>query len=155
MTTIVGIDPGLVHTGAVLLRFEGDNLTIEDRAFPGKKAEDVAQWVYDSVDKDAHVFIEAYRPRGNTFGTDPEMRDLMQDFRRWLPGAKVIDNTGVKQVISRQLMEVFGVWKFTTATHHQDLRSAARIGLYGAVKDERLNALLYRYLIGQLLPETE
>jgi hypothetical protein len=40
-------------------------------------------------------------------------------------------------------MELLGVWKFHTVTNHQDLRSAARIALYGMVKSETLNKVLY------------
>lgn len=153
MTTIFGIDPGIVHTGVVVLRFNGDEYSMEDRVFLGKDAATPADWVYDEMDKDAHVFIESYRPRGNSFGTDGPMRDLLQEFRKELPGARIIDNTGVKNVITRELMQVFGVWDFQTPTHHQDLRSAARIALYGGVKDDTLNKLLYRYAVNQLFPE--
>jgi hypothetical protein len=39
-------------------------------------------------------------------------------------------------------MELLGVWKFKTPTHHQDLRSAARILLLGMFKDPQLNKLI-------------
>lgn len=39
-------------------------------------------------------------------------------------------------------MNLLGVWKFSTVTHHQDLRSAARIALFGMLKNEETNRLL-------------
>jgi hypothetical protein len=45
-------------------------------------------------------------------------------------------------VVRRQLMELVGVWSFTTSTHHQDLRSAARIALLGMLKHAVTNELL-------------
>jgi hypothetical protein len=51
-------------------------------------------------------------------------------------------NTGVKKVVRRQLMDLLGVWSFSTVTHHQDLRSAARIAIYGMLKHAVMNELL-------------
>jgi hypothetical protein len=59
-----------------------------------------------------------------------------------MPKATVVLNTGVKKIVKRPLMELLGVWSFATGTHHQDLRSAARIALYGMLKHEPLNRLL-------------
>jgi hypothetical protein len=49
---------------------------------------------------------------------------------------------GVKKVVKSPLMELLGVWDFRLKTHHQDLRSAARIALLGMLKDDHLNKLL-------------
>ena len=57
-------------------------------------------------------------------------------------GGKVLLNEGVKKVIRPELMKLLHVWLFSTKTHHQDLRAAARIGLFGMVKDEHLNRVL-------------
>lgn len=54
----------------------------------------------------------------------------------------VLLNEGVKKVIRPELMRLLEVWLFTTTTHHQDLRAAARIGLFGMVKDTYLNQVL-------------
>lgn len=151
-TTIIGVDPGLVHTGVVVMRFEDDNtLAVSSEAFAGGDVVAPVELVR-SYGRGAFVFIESYRRRGNAYSTDPEMEDLLANFRRELPGASVIDNTGVKNVITRELMSAIGVWKFQTRTHHQDLRSAARIALYGAVKDEVLNGVIYRYAMSKLMP---
>ena len=154
MTTILGIDPGIVHTGCVSLTFPGDgSLQVMAAAFPGTDTAGPATWVYAHADRDIHVYVESYRARGNNFGSATEMQKLLLEFRQAMPGARILDNTGVKKVVTRELMELFGVWKFSITTHHQDLRSAARIALYGALKDDNLNQLLYRYAIEQLFPE--
>ena len=59
-----------------------------------------------------------------------------QDLRRVMPDARFLPNMGIKRVITQDLMELLEVWSFTTATHHQDLRAAARIALLGMVKDD-------------------
>jgi hypothetical protein len=101
--------------------------------------------IKNAVFRNAHptrVFIEDYRSRGNVYNTDAKMREAVSKLRAAMPNATVLDNTGVKQVVHRELMELVGCWKFSTPTHHQDLRSAARIALYGMLKDQELNRLL-------------
>jgi hypothetical protein len=81
------------------------------------------------------------------------MVTLEQELKRALPKAKLIDNTGMKSVISPAMMKRIGVWSFGQSTHHQDLRSAGRIGLYGAVKEDDLNRVIYDFLsAGQVNP---
>ena len=69
------------------------------------------------------------------------MVSAVTEFRKEL-GGTVLQNMGVKKVVKSPLMELLGVWNFNTPTHHQDLRSAARIGLLGMLKDDILNKLL-------------
>lgn len=148
VTHVIGVDPGLVHTGVVQLLFHAPQkrLEVQHAAVPGLHRlehvpEDVADWAARVAEPAPRVFIEAYRPRSN-FGTDPKMRDLLAGLRRALPDARVLDNTGVKQVIVRPLMELLQLWRFPTRTHHQDVRSAARIALYGMAREPQLNRVL-------------
>jgi hypothetical protein len=59
-----------------------------------------------------------------------------------LRNAELVRNTGVKQVVPQELMQLLKVWTFSTATNHDDLRAAARIGLYGMAKVPALNHIL-------------
>lgn len=142
MTSVkfAGIDPGLVHTGLVSFELDPSRRLwrIFAEAIPGPDIEATKKLLAGWSGK---VFIEAYRPRSH-FGTDPAMTKAVNDMKAALPKAKVLNNTGVKQVVRQPLMELLGVWRFGISTHHQDLRSAARIGLYGALKDDELNAVL-------------
>ena len=144
VTHIVGIDPGLVHTGVVRLVFYPGvrSFMVEHEAIAGPDVEAAWQWIGQPyLLPMAEVFVEGYRPR-SAFNTDSRMTDAVNRFRREITGAKVLDNTGVKKIVTRELMEVFDVWKFSTVTNHQDLRSAARIALLGMLKDEQHNQLL-------------
>lgn len=139
MLHIVGVDPGIVHTGVVRMSFETTDqlIVVTHVALAGCIPVQVA-----NVCLDATVFVEDYRPRGNVYGTDAKMRDAVARLKQTMPKAKLLDNTGVKKVVTQDLMELLGVWKFSTPTHHQDLRSAARIALYGMLKDNNWNQLL-------------
>lgn len=141
VTHIYGVDPGLVHTGVVRMSFRPGlkTLEVESHLVPGLDAKAVADWI--NTHSGAVVFIEKYAPR-QSLDSDVRMVQGEQDLKRELPKAKLLRNTGIKSVVSQQLMEVMGVWSFSTPTHHQDLRSAARIALLGMLKEPRLNNML-------------
>jgi len=151
-TSIIGIDPGIVDTGLVRMSFYSklryvavDTLVVRDLR-QVDQLNHIPEWVNYSTKKSGRrdprfVFIEKYVPRPG-MGTNEKMTDLEKMLRDVLPTAKLVRNTGAKQVVTRELMELFGVWKFKQSTHHQDLRSAARIGLFGALKDPELNEII-------------
>lgn len=141
---VVGIDPGLVDTGVVRMVFHQAKQVVTVSHFVVDDADAVAVklWVQGNpYHLPANVFIEKYVPRMK-LNSDVRMVQLEQDLKRELKGARLLPNMGVKRVVPQQLMELIGVWKFPTTTHHQDLRSAARIALFGMMKDPELNAVL-------------
>ena len=146
MIEIVGIDPGLVHTGVVKMQFSVARKAIEvtHTAVDGPDPAAVEAWIGTPT----AVFIEGYRPRSN-LSTDQRMVTAVSKFREEL-GGTVLLNTGVKKVVRQPLMELLHVWSFPTVTHHQDLRSAARIGLLGMLKDDHLNHLLTQVVTAHL-----
>jgi hypothetical protein len=138
---VVGVDPGLVHTGVVSLLFKPDakEILVSDRVVLGPNAADVKAAV-PLCGPAPHIFIEGYRPRSH-YDSDQRMVSAVSEIRAATKGT-VLQNTGVKKVVKQPLMELLGCWKFSTVTHHQDLRSAARIALLGMLKDDLLNSLL-------------
>jgi len=140
-THVIGVDPGLVHTGVVSLLFlpHHKEVSVMHTLVQGLDAAAVAAWVQTrGADK---VYIEQYRPR-QSLSSDTRMVQAEQDLRREIPGARFLPNMGIKRVITEDLMRLLEVWKFTTSTHHQDLRSAARIALLGMVKNPDTNRAL-------------
>lgn len=156
--TITGVDPGLVHTGVVAITLDIgiSQWLVQERALPGVKDEDgtvqvdVAGTAQACLDFGSdYVFVEAYRPRSH-FDTDSRMQAGVREIRAAVPGAKVINNTGVKKVVGQSLLSLFGMWSFATSTNHQDLRSAARIGIYGALKNDELNTIMTQFVADAL-----
>lgn len=146
--TVIGVDPGLVHTGIVMLDFDVEKreLTVDHRVVDGLDPnmtrlciDDMTPMPLSTLD----IFIEWYRPRSG-FSVDERMVQANHTFRSTL-GGKLLRNTGVKKVVTQELMQLCHVWKFSTTTHHQDLRSAARIALLGMMLDTTLNEVLYTY----------
>lgn len=140
---VIGVDPGLVHTGVVSMEFDSiaGTVIVDHFAFTGLDAQGVAAWIKSAAGVHPKVYIERYRPRQH-LGADVRMVQGEQDLRAQLPGATFLPNMGIKRVVQQQLMEMLKVWHWTTTTHHQDLRSAARIALLGMLKDDVLNNLL-------------
>lgn len=140
---IIGIDPGLVHTGCVSMLFDpqSKDIIIEHEVIDGLDAVAIGKWA-DGQYPQLHSkrFIEGYRPRSN-LNSDARMVAGVRTIQSVTNG-KVLNNTGILQVVPTSVMLTLGVWKFSTPTHHQDLRSAARIGILGMLKDSKLNTLL-------------
>lgn len=145
-THVVGIDPGLVHTGLVRISFWPHTrlVIVNHEAIAGPDSVATEEWIYNGAlsvpDVKPVVWVEGYRPRSN-LNTDQRMVNAVKEFAS-IPGARVLLNYGVKKVVKQPLMELLGVWKFSTPTHHDDLRSAARIALLGMLKDKQHNSLL-------------
>ena len=140
-----GIDPGIVTTGVVTLSIDSDDryCQVFETALTQEELPNLRLWTPTE-----RIFIEAYEPRSN-FGHDTRMAELVKQIAD-KTGGTVISNKGVKKVIRKKLMEHLGLWNFQTQTHHQDLRSAAYIMLYGMVKDEVGNQLLTQIVMDHL-----
>ena len=94
---------------------------------------------------DTAVFVEEYKPRSH-FSQDNEMISGVSRLNKAIDKAKVISNTGVKKVVRRKVMGYFDLWNWPQVTHHQDLRSAAYILLYGMYKEQEFNQHIYNIL---------
>ena len=167
--TIVGIDPGLIHTGIVRLDVDLKQRTLT-RAIglvTGVRAESgafstaltaqetrraLASVLHEttSAAREPHVFVEGYRQRGNSNNENVYMMALITELRRALHSFRpaIIDNTGVKKIVPVPMLKKLELNRFSTASNHQDLLSAARIGIYGALKNPLLNGVLYEVLTG-------
>lgn len=151
--TIVGIDPGVVHTGIVVLTFHTDDgaFSVDTKVFTNVPAKEIADFVTGFAPHS--VFIEDYDPRSH-FNNDTHMIRAVGALQQELPKAVRIDNAGVKTLIRPALMQLLEVWKFQTPTNHDDLRSAARILLFGMFKDKKhgykeiLNTVVRAHLKG-------
>src|SRR5690606_23741111 len=88
VTTVVGIDPGLVHTGIVALSFYPGLKQVEVRSAviagdqPGEHVQGALEFLEDHVPDRDHVFVEDYRERGQSYSTSPKMRELMSELMR-------------------------------------------------------------------------
>ena len=147
--TVIGVDPGIVHTGLVFLDFNVEQrvLTVNHAVVDGLDASAarlvLEGWSGAKPVSTFDIFIEWYRPRSG-FSVDERMVQANSEFRSAL-GGKLLRNTGVKKIVTPELMKLLHVWSFSTTTHHQDLRSAARIAMLGMLLDDALNKVLFTF----------
>lgn len=147
MPTIAGIDPGLVHTGIVVIQFDNALFTkrVDHAVVDGCDPQRVKFELLRLASHRDNIFIENYRSRSN-FNTNVRMHEAVRAIRVALPRAQTIDNMGIKKIVTPALLDALGAWRFSTPTHHDDLRSAARIAVLGALKDDALNKELAIYV---------
>ena len=142
-----GIDPGLVCTGLVRLVLPPDETSerwwkVEHEAINGLDIPAISAWVDQ---RPGHpVFVEDYRAR-QSYNSDPEMIRGVDRIKMSVPNVTLINNSGSKKVIRPALLKLMSLYKFPT-THHQDLQAAARILIWGMLKNENYNELLATFV---------
>ena len=132
MQSFIGIDPGLVHTAGVAVQASHvfNSFTIHTKVVDGisdSALTEMAEWAKEKAVEG--VAIEGYRPRGHYQG-DSNMMQAIKHLQTQIPGSRQVPNMGVKKVITNDTLKLLRLWSFQPKTHHQDLRSAARIGLF-------------------------
>ena len=157
---IVGIDPGIVNTGIVIYMIYPvfRLISVAHTAIDGCDVQDIQtylkQYAMDGPLPWTYLFVEAYRPRSH-FDTDARMGAAVNDIKRMGTNIYALDNTGVKNVVSRALLELLDSWNFSTKSNHQDVRSAARIAILGMLKNETLNKLLAQIVFSKINGDSE
>lgn len=149
----LGVDPGIVHTAGVMLSISPTtkNVVTVPYVVDGIEPDELDKmitWVNSSRVLNG-VFIEKYRPRSN-FQHDMDMIAAVDYLNRGCKHSEVLDNTGVVKIIRPRLLQLLGLWDFPQRTHHQDLRSAARIMLLGMLKDPEINEMMY-HIVNDIL----
>lgn len=148
--TIVGIDPGVVHTGCVAITLTGRTVAVTYQVINGVDVKDVCAWL-DSLPAVDAVFIEDYNP-GNYGREDKRMSEALGRLKAALPPDNVVryvDNAGINTLVPFAVRQVFGVDKFPVSTHHNDLVSAGKIALLGMLQDKEDTGL--RQLVSRVV----
>ena len=146
---VFGIDPGIVHTGLVELNwgFHNRKLRVNARSVDGITEQSVIELqkrIEQRMWRKSNIIVEEYRPKSH-FSTDTKMVEGQAMLKLHLPSAKIINNSGVKSIVTKELLQLLDLYDWPT-THHNDLRSAARIALLAMLRDERANNRLAEFV---------
>ena len=146
---VFGIDPGIVHTGLVELNWDFHNrkLRVNARSVDGITEQSVIELqkrIEQRMWLKSNIIVEEYRPKSH-FSTDTKMVEGQAMLKLHLPSAKIINNSGVKSIVTKELLQLLDLYNWPT-THHNDLRSAARIALLAMLRDERANNRLAEFV---------
>ena len=136
---ILAIDPGSAKVagstnGIVLL----DNAKLVNHwVVPSAKVRDIRNWFEEVgrfLDVDV-VVIEKFEARDNDKSKDNSVLENVALFQVLFPESVLQRNAGYQSDIPNELLKRLGLWKFEKS-HHQDVRAAARLGLFYALRND-------------------
>ena len=136
---ILAIDPGSAKVagstnGIVLL----DNAKLVNHwVVPSARVQDIRNWFEEVgrfLDVDV-VVIEKFEARDNDKSKDNSVLENVALFQVLFPESVLQRNAGYQSDIPNELLKRLGLWKFEKS-HHQDVRAAARLGLFYALRND-------------------
>ena len=87
-----------------------------------------------SIESDV-VVIEKFEARDNDRSKDNTVLQTIAFIQTHYPDAILQRNAGYQSDIPNDLLKKLGLWKFEKS-HHQDVRAAARLGLFWAMRND-------------------
>lgn len=135
---ILAIDPSSNQkntstTGIVLL----DNAKLVDYWVVSYGISGFRKWMEDigeDIECDV-VVIEKFEARDNDKSKDNSVLQTIAYIQLHFPDAILQRNAGYQTDIPNELLKRLGLWKFEKS-HHQDVRAAARLGLFWAMRND-------------------
>lgn len=135
---ILAIDPSsnkikTSTTGIVLL----DNARLVDSWAISYGMKGFADWFHEvgsGLEVDT-VVVEEFRARDNDKSKDNSVVETIAYIQLCYPDAVLQFNAGYKSDIPDNLLKMLKLWKFQKS-HHQDIRAAARLGLFYALRND-------------------
>ena len=135
---ILSIDPSsnkinTSTTGIVLL----DNAKLIECWVVGYGMLNFKNW-FDEIGKKLEVdvvVIEKFEVRDNDNSKDNSVLETIAFIQLCYPNAILQRNAGYQSDIPNELLKLLGLWKFEKS-HHQDVRAAARLGLFYAMRND-------------------
>ncbi|WP_438831254.1 hypothetical protein [Streptococcus pluranimalium] len=135
---ILAIDPSsnkikTSTTGIVLL----DNARLVDSWAISYGIKGFSDWFHEigsSLEVDT-VVIEQFEARDNDKSKDNSVLETIAYIQLCYPDVILQRNAGYKSDIPDNLLKMLKLWKFQKS-HHQDIRAAARLGLFWAMRND-------------------
>lgn len=138
MTVILSIDPSSAkavksNTGIVLI----DNGKLINYWCLPYGVKGFRNWYEDEFYKIKcdKVIFEHFEARDNSKAKDNSVLDTIAEIQKLMPYAEPFRNAGYQTDIPNELLKALGLWKFGES-HHQDVRAAARLALFYAVRND-------------------
>ena len=133
---ILSIDPGSDKaeqstTGIVLL----DNAKLLDYWVVPNGAKGFRKWFEENLPGHDVAVIEKFEARDNGIAKDNTVLDVIATITMLLPNAILQRNAGYCSDVPNELLKALGLYKFKKS-HHQDVRAAARLGLFWAIRND-------------------
>ena len=135
---ILSIDPSSNRietstTGIVLL----DNAQLVDYWVVMFGAKNFLEWfknIGSTLEYDV-VVVEKYEARDNDYSRDNSVLETIAAIGLCYPNLILQRNAGYQSDIPNELLKALNLWKFEKS-HHNDVRAAARLGLFYAMRND-------------------
>ena len=135
---ILSIDPSSNRiesstTGIVLL----DNAILVDYWVVPFGAQNFKTWFKEigrTLEVDT-VVVEKFEARDNDYSRDNSVVETIEAIELCYPDLILQRNAGYQADIPNDLLKALGLWTFDKS-HHQDVRAAARLGLFWAIRND-------------------
>lgn len=135
---ILAIDPSsnkekTSTTGIVLL----DNARLVDYWVVTYGVKGFEEWM-EHIGQNIHcdvVVVEKFEARDNDQSKDNTVLQTIACIQKYYPKSVLQRNAGYQTDIPNALLKKLGLWKFDKS-HHQDVRAAARLGLFYAMRTD-------------------
>ncbi|MBX9101885.1 hypothetical protein [Streptococcus anginosus] len=135
---ILSIDPSSNRietstTGIVLL----DNAQLVDYWVVMFGAKNFLEWfknIGSTLEYDV-VVVEKYEARDNDYSRDNSVLETIAAIELCYPNLILQRNAGYQSDIPNELLKALNLWKFEKS-HHNDVRAAARLGLFYAMRND-------------------
>lgn len=135
---ILSIDPSSNRietstTGIILL----DNAKLVDYWVVPFGTKNFKRWFDETgklVDFD-QVVVEKYEARDNDYSRDNSVLETIAAIGLCYPNLILQRNAGYQSDIPNELLKALNLWKFEKS-HHNDVRAAARLGLFYAMRND-------------------
>ncbi|MEY8462486.1 hypothetical protein [Streptococcus merionis] len=135
---ILSIDPSSNRietstTGIVLL----NNASLVDYWVIPYGAENFKAWFKEtgrSLAVDV-VVVEKFEVRDNDYSRDNSVVETIAAIELCYPNLVLQRNAGYQSDVPNELLKALGLWTFEKS-HHQDVRAAARLGLFWAMRND-------------------
>ena len=153
---LIGIDPGVRDTGLVHFKidFQLEQIEVISGAWSGVTVyekhhaytnpdflDEIAGYC-QNIGIPSYIGIEGYRQRGLNTRQDAQMLHLVQDLKATIPKSVVVDNTGIKKIVTNDLLKLLNASRFDQVTNHADLKSAARVAIRRGLQEPVVNSTL-------------
>ena len=138
MTVILSIDPSSnkaakSNTGIVLI----ENGKLIDYWIVSYGVKGFKDWFdnnHSNLNYDVSIY-EHFEARDNSKSKDNSVLETIAEIQRLIPCAEPFRNGGYQTDVPNELLKALGLWKFGKS-HHQDVRSAARLALFYAMRND-------------------
>lgn len=81
------------------------------------------------------VVVEKFEVRDNDYSRDNSVVETIEAIELCYPDLILQRNAGYQADIPNDLLKALGLWTFDKS-HHQDVRAAARLGLFWAIRND-------------------